>query len=104
MPADHFLIPGTAPAEAFSIDRVPLAANLQILNDPLELMELGQGTARIASRQPDVAPDQMRSRRQIDADALIIAAAAKRDRGTGQYHQLRVLLDADMPLLGGETP
>ena len=95
--------PGAVPSEAVAVDQPAGAAGLEVLDDPLELEPLRELAAVVAAGQPDVAPDQPGARGELDAAALVVAAAAERDRRAGQDDQAGVVLDLDGPLLGREA-
>ena len=50
--------PGAIPSESVAKNQPAGAADLEILDDPLELESLRQLAAVVAAGQPDVAPDQ----------------------------------------------
>ena len=92
--------PGAVPSEAVAVDEPAGATDLEVLDDPLELEPLRKRAAIVAAGQPDVAPDQPGARGELDPAALVVAAAAERDRRAGQDDQAGVVLDARRPTAG----
>ena len=95
--------PRAVPSEAIAVDQPAGAADLEVLDDSLELESLRQLAAVVAAGKPDVAPDQPGARGEFDPAALKVAAAAERNRRAGQNDQAGVILDLDGPLLGREA-
>jgi len=67
------------------------------------LKAFGNRIPGIPARKPQVAPNQPGAWFQLDADALVIAAAPEGNGRSRQNHQHGARLDHHVPLLGGEA-
>ena len=93
--------PGAVPAEAVAVDQPAGAADLEVLDDPVELEPLRKLAALVAARAARCRPRSAGRGAQFDPASLVVAAAPERDRRAGQDDQAGVVLDLDRPLLGG---
>ena len=89
VPEGGVLVPRALPAESVAVDELAVTADLQLLDDAVELVMLGLRTdPPVTARRPDVAPDQSGVALELQARPLEVAAAAERDVRTRQEDEL----------------
>src|SRR5579862_8039376 len=87
MPACQHLGPWTVPGKTVAIDKLTLAKHLHLLDDALKAKQFGDTAARVAPRNPQVAPDEMCTLAKLHVDALKVSATCVRNRWPRQDHE-----------------
>ncbi len=99
VPCGLILGPRTGPAEPIAKDQRAAASNRQLLNDPLEAVPFGKCSTCVATREPDIAPCQIRSLSQVNNHTLKITAVLEWDRRPWKKNETGAGFKMNVPLL-----